>query len=141
MEFNQPPMPDNQGFMPPQPPPPPQPKIPVRNIGLCILFSIITCGIYTYYWLFCLNEDLRALTGNPYSSSGGMVILFSILTCGIYLFYWVYKQGESIDVMKRQIGRPAGGLGILYLVITILGFGIVAYALMQNEINTFVREY
>lgn len=134
MDFNQQP--------PFQQPPfqPPTPKIPERNIVTCIILSIVTCGLYIYYWLFCLNEDVNTITGNRNGTTGGMVILLSIITCGIYLYYWFYKQGDAIDNLKVQRGRSAGSLGILYFILTFFGLGIVSYALMQNELNTLAKE-
>lgn len=33
-----------------------------RSIPLCIILSIITCGIYGLYWLVCLaNEDRKSV--------------------------------------------------------------------------------
>ena len=34
-----------------------------RNVGLSILLSLITCGLYTLYWIYQLNEDIQYL--NP----------------------------------------------------------------------------
>ena len=117
-----------------------QPKIPERNIVVCIILSLVTCGLYTYYWLYVLNEDLRTYTGNKNGTSGGMVILLTLITCGIYHYYWLYKQGDTIDNVKLQRGRMSGSLGILYLILGIFGLTIVSYALMQNELNTFAKE-
>lgn len=134
-------MDNNNGQNPYQPPqgfgyPP---RITEKSIATCILLSIITCGIYMYYWLYCLNEDVRTLTGDRNGTTGGMVILFSIITCGIYLYYWFYKQGDAIDRLKIQRGGFGGSLGILYLILSIVGLSIVSYALMQNEINDLAR--
>lgn len=106
-----------------------------RNIALCIVLSIITCGIYSIYWLICLANDTNTVTGNPEGTSGGMVFLFTLITCGIYGFYWAYKQGEKIDNAKQARGIASSNSGILYLVLSILGLSIVAYALMQDQIN------
>lgn len=118
----------------------PTPRIPERNIVSCIILSIVTCGLYAYYWLFCLNEDVNTITGNRNGTTGGMVILLSIITCGIYLYYWFYKQGDAIDNIKVQRGKLPGSLGILYLILTLFGLGIVSYALMQNELNNLAKE-
>lgn len=115
------------------------PRVPERNIALCVILSIITCGIYLYYWLYCLNEDLRTLTGNRNGTSGGVVIFLTLITCGIYHYYWLYKQGDTIDTIKVRMGRPNGSLGILYFILAFFGLGIVSYALMQNEINTLIK--
>ncbi len=101
-----------------------------RNIGVCIVLTIVTCGIYGLYWLVCLADDINSLT-NKNGMSGGMVLLLSIVTCGIYSLYWMYVSGAAIDEYKGTHDYT----GIIYLVLSILGFGIVSYALMQNELN------
>lgn len=45
-----------------------------RNIALCILFSIITFGIYTLYWFFTLTEDTNRISNDPAPTSGGMAL-------------------------------------------------------------------
>jgi len=112
-------------------------SIPKRNIAVGILLSVVTCGIYGMYWLFCLAEDVNQLAGRPDATSGGMVLLFSIITCGIYQLYWFYKSGDILDSMREARGRAHGYLGILYLLLAIFGFGIVSYALMQSELNEY----
>lgn len=42
-----------------------------RNIALCIVFSIITFGIYALYWFVCLTNDANQESGQqPYSQQG-----------------------------------------------------------------------
>ena len=137
--------PDANAVPPQTPPPTPQytgtPVPPVgspvqqRNIALCIILSIVTCGIYGLYWIYTLTEDTNRLSGDPNATSGGVVILLSIVTCNIYMWYWMYKQGEKLDQIKTARGLSSGNSGILYLILTLVGLGIVSYALMQNELN------
>ena len=68
-----------------------------RSIGLAIVLSIITCGIYALYWIGKINDDVNVLSGETQATSGGMVLLLSIVTCGIYELYWLYKMGERCD--------------------------------------------
>lgn len=110
-----------------------------RNIALCIVLSIITCGIYGIYWMYVLNEEINGLSGEQNATGGGLVILFTIITCGIYGWYWLYKMGERADRIKESMGRPGSSSGVLYLVLGIFGLGIVAYAMMQDTINTAVN--
>ena len=105
-----------------------------RNIAVCIILTIVTCGIYGLYWIICLNNDANTAS-NTFGTSGGMVLLLTIVTCGIYGWYWVFKQGEKIDAAKKSRGMDSSNSGILYLILCIFGLGIVAYALMQNELN------
>lgn len=106
-----------------------------RSIPLCILFTIITCGIYGIYWMIVLNDEINPLAGEPQATSGGMVLLLSFVTCGIYGLYWMYKMGERCD----RINGGAGNSNILFLVIGILGFGIINYCLMQDTLNKVAR--
>ena len=69
-----------------------------RNLVLAIVFSFLTCGIYSIYWMIKLNDEVNQLAGEPQATSGGMVFLFSLITCGIYGIYWAYKMGERCDL-------------------------------------------
>ncbi|MBQ2048328.1 MAG: DUF4234 domain-containing protein [Schwartzia sp.] len=109
-----------------------------RSIGLCIVLTIITCGIYGIYWMYVLNEEINSLSGETNATNGGLVILFTILTCGIYSWYWLYKMGERSDVIKQNMGQASSSSAILYLLFGIFGLSIVAYAIMQDVINKAV---
>lgn len=108
-----------------------------KNIALCIVLSIVTCGIYSWFWLFSLAEDVNAVTRRPEGTSGGLVVVFSLLTCGIYTWYWLYKSGDQLDALRAEQGRAEGHLGILFLLLSIFGFGIISSAIMQSELNEY----
>lgn len=40
-----------------------------RNIALCIILSLVTCGIYGIYWFVCLTEDTKT-AANVEGTSG-----------------------------------------------------------------------
>ena len=110
-----------------------------RNIAVSILLSVVTCGLYGLYWFVCLNDDANALADRPNDTSGGIALLLSIVTCGIYTFYWAYKMGEKLNAAKALRGMPTDpNAGILYLLLSIFGLSIVAWALMQNDLNTML---
>lgn len=98
-----------------------------RSIALCIILTIITCGIYSIFWNVNMANDFAVYNGKK--PNGWMVILLSIITCGIYYLVWVYKMGEEIE--------KAGGKneGVAYLLLTLFGLGIVAMALIQYQEN------
>lgn len=104
-----------------------------RNIVLCIVLSLITCGIYGLYWFVCLTNDTNTVAGED-GTSGGMALILTIITCGIYGLYWAYKCGEKLDKAKTNRGMIASNGGILYLILFLFG-GIIAYALIQSELN------
>ena len=104
-----------------------------RSVAMCIVLSIITCGIYGIYWMYCIHEDVQIVCDYPMSVSGGMVIVLTFITCGIYGIYWAYKMGQFLDAAK---GVP-GNSSLVYLLLSIFGLNIVAWALMQSELNCF----
>lgn len=108
-----------------------------RSIPLCIILSIITCGIYGLYWLVCLANDANTASGRTQEPSGGMVLLLTIVTCNIYGLFWMYKAGEKIDSARVARGMPSQNNGLIYLLLSLFGLSIVSYALMQNEFNQF----
>lgn len=109
-----------------------------RNVAVCIVLSIITCGIYSLYWVYCVHNDVQEVSGQPMGVSGGLVIVLDIVTCGIYGIYWNYKMGQMLDSAK---GQPNGNSGILYLVLALFGLSIVSMAIMQSELNRFTTGY
>lgn len=108
-----------------------------KNIALCIVFSIITCGIYSWYWLYCLAEDVNIAADRQDGPSGGFVLLFTIITCSIYQWYWLYKSGDLLEQGRASRGKPQGYLSILYLLLGLFGVGLIAFALMQSELNDY----
>ena len=107
-----------------------------RNIGVCILLSIVTCGIYGIVWLVQMVDELNAAANEPNATSGITVFLLSLVTCGIYQLYWFYKAGQQVNQAKTARGMAVdSNVSILYLVLGIFGLSIVTYALLQNELN------
>lgn len=113
-----------------------------RNIALYIVLSIITCGIFALYWFVVLTDDVNNASGHQEDDTSGVVsLLLTIVTCGIYGIYWAYKQGEKINEIRLIEGDPSNSsTPIIYLILEIIGLGIIAYALMQNELNEIISE-
>lgn len=110
-------------------------EIQRRDIAVAIILSIITCGIYGIYWFIKLNDEINYLAGDTGATTGGVAFLLSLITCGIYGLYWMYKMGEKLDNVALSQGRPASSRPIVYLLLSIFGFSIISYALMQDSIN------
>lgn len=112
-----------------------------RNIALCIILSIVTCGIYGLYWFIKLTDETNMLTppdptGKAYTS-GGIALLLMIVTCDIYGLYWAYKQGEKLDNARASRGLPTNNQAVLYLILQLF-VPIVGWAMMQSTINEMV---
>lgn len=107
-----------------------------REIAVCIILSIVTCGIYALYWMACVTDDVNFML-NERDTTGGMCVLLTIITCGIYGYYWAYKMGTKITRLKMNAnqGYVDGNTSILYVILQIFGLSIVVSALIQSEIN------
>lgn len=106
-----------------------------RNIAVCIILSIVTCGIYGIYWLICLNDDTNRAANDPNATSGGIVFLLSLVTCGIYGMYWCYKMGQQLDRAYQNRDMAPSNKSVILLVLAIFGLGIISYALIQDDLN------
>lgn len=108
-----------------------------RSIPLCIVLSIVTCGIYSLYWYVKATDELKYVSGDVQATSGGMSLLFDIITCGIYGLYWGWKCGERVNYLRARRGTPDGFLHIVFLVLNLFGLKIVTLALIQDELNQY----
>ncbi len=45
-----------------------------RSVGIAILLSIITCGIYGIYWLIMLNDETNYVSGHQQDGTSGGVV-------------------------------------------------------------------
>ena len=63
-----------------------------RNVALCVIFSIVTFGIYGLYWMAQINNCANELADPPKKTGGGVAVLLTIVTLGIYGFYFTAKR-------------------------------------------------
>lgn len=98
-----------------------------------VLLMLFTCGIYAIYWNYKVSEEFGrdvAPDNNP-----GLDILLIFLTCGLYEFYLVYRHAEQCYQAKMKRGMMADNKAVLCLLLSIFGLAIVAFILIQQEIN------
>ncbi|MCL2406171.1 MAG: DUF4234 domain-containing protein [Defluviitaleaceae bacterium] len=109
-----------------------------RSVGVAILLTFVTCGIYGIYWLYQLLTSLYRLNNLP--SNAGLDIVLSIVTCGIYGIYLAYKMGKLESTAHHVMGMPPRDDSILYLILTIFSLGIIVYAIIQSNLNNLVDQ-
>ena len=110
------------------------------SIVLLIVLSIVTFGIYVFIWIYRVSEFLGKTLGREQFSPGVEVVL--CLFVPFYIIYWVYKQSKGIDEAHRMRGNFNNtDLSVISLLLTIFSLGIVAYALMQDQINKLCSGY
>ncbi len=110
-----------------------------RSIPVCIILSLVTCGIYMYYWLYQISNDIR-VQKNETSGSPAMDVLLTIVTCGIYGIYLMYKWGKDIADIYEADGRPREDNAVLYMILSLFVTMIIPLALIQDKLNQLTRE-
>lgn len=104
-----------------------------RSIPLAILFTIITCGIYWFYWEYKLIDTMYRVNNKP--STAGVDLLLGIVTCGIYSIYMMYKMGKLETEAHVLYNLNEKDEALLYVILSIFSFGIISFAILQSNIN------
>ncbi len=109
-----------------------------RSIAQDLVFTLLTCGFYSFFWKYKQFQAVNALVGkNKYSF--WMWLLLSLLTCSLYYFYNTWAVAQDVVKLKRHHKlHPNTLLPFASLLLTLFGFVIVADALVQNEINEII---
>ena len=112
----------------------------VVPIGLGILFSLLTCGIYGLFWQYKQIQVLNAWLGREELNFLTWLGL-SIITCGLFALYYEYKMARALNEIQESNGmRVNDDLALLCVGLAIFSFGLVSMAIQQDEINKFYGE-
>ena len=77
-----------------------------RSLVKYILLSIVTCGIYSYIFIYNLAKDINTICNGDGKETAGLLkfILLSIVTCGIYSWIWYYGVGNRLSENAPRYG-------------------------------------
>lgn len=110
-----------------------------RSVVGGIVLSIITLGIYSFYWLFCLNNDIRIIAGNgkPKGLNSYVVVLLSIVTLHFFTLFWLYHWGHVLDDAGARYGWTPDNHSLLYLSFGLVWLDFISFALVQRAVNQY----
>ena len=115
--------------------------IGVRRSGVVvILLSIVTCGIYMFYWLYQAMEDINRTSGHQRINS--VAFLIGSLVCTPVLLIALYKIDQEMVRLSAENGTYYRENFILWLILTIfVGFGtfVAAYQICNAYNNIWDR--
>lgn len=113
-----------------------------RSVAGLIIFTILTCGIYHFYWMYVTTNEVNEYLCED-DTNGGMVLVFSIITCGIYTLYWYYNMGKKLQGVQYRafckVNSNSNDDSILYLLLSIFGLAIISSAIIQSNLNNVWR--
>ncbi len=120
-----------------------------RDIVVFILLSIITCGIYSYWFIYKMAQDANVICQGDGEETPGLAIyiLLSIITCGIYADYWMYKLANRLkdNGPRYGIGIQEGGSDVLlWIILGLVTCGIcwfIAMHILIQNMNTLSAAY
>lgn len=120
-----------------------------RSLLVYILLSIVTCGIYSYYFIYKLAQDVNIACDGDGESTAGllMFILLSIVTCGIYTWIWYYKLGNRLATNAARYGLnfPENGTTVLLWMLfgsMLCGIGpFIAWNIIIKNTNSICMAY
>jgi hypothetical protein len=128
---------------PPPPPPPASPSPPpiatasasigtARSIGLVILLSIVTLGIWTLVWSYQNGDEIKRYTGRGIGGIGYLLITLLIAPVTMFL------MASEVEEMYRAEGREPRITTIwgLWFLLPLIG-QIVWYVRIQRAINEY----
>lgn len=120
-----------------------------RSLFLLIVLTILTCGIYSWYFYYSIAKDANIICAGDGEETAGLLkhILLVIVTCGIYEYIW---QCQFADRLRRNASRYGvnvdenGTTVILWMFpgSCCCGLGaFVAYHIQIKNINKMARAY
>ncbi len=106
-----------------------------RSLVTYIVFTILTCGIYGYYFLYCMARDMNIMCEGDGENTPGLAvfIILSFVTCGFYALYWYYKLGNRLASNAPRYGlnfQENGTTILMWYVVGALVCGIGPYVAM-----------
>jgi hypothetical protein len=105
-----------------------------RGVGRVIAFSILSFGIYPYYWFYVTRKQLNSELGNT-DDAGLYTAGLLVPILNIIITYWLWRD---IDALRRRIGLPELNV-ILWLVLSMFVpfAAIVFYPMVVNRLNEY----
>jgi len=98
-----------------------------RSIGMMVLLTIVTLGIYLLYWTCSFQGQLKEKTGEGHDAIVHLLLLF--VTFGIYGIYWDYVAGKRIAKLGGE------DRSVMYLLFNFVLLSWLTPFLMQSQAN------
>ena len=120
-----------------------------RSLLKYLILSLITCGIYSIYFMFLMTDDINTICEGDGEDSPNyiIVLLLSFVTCGIYHWFWIYKQANRLYYAGEEYGVSVNETGTTILLWVLLGSllcglgSLYAWYLMFDNLNRLARAY
>jgi hypothetical protein len=104
-----------------------------RSLGMSILWFVLTIGIYSYYWVYKTQEEVKRYSGNGVGGVLGLVIYILIAPVTFFVVpSEVRYMYEDLDGGKS----PVRGIYGLWILLPIAG-PIIWWVQVQGALNRY----
>lgn len=106
-----------------------------RDPAMVIVFGIITCGIYLYFWIYQTSTDIKNALGGRDDINPTMDIVLTIVTCGLYGIYLFYRYPQLLLELQDRTSQPRNDISTISIILAVVGLGIISIFMIQTELN------
>jgi hypothetical protein len=123
-------------------------EIKKRELLWLIVLSMVTFGIYGFYWIYKLAKDVNAICDGDGNKTSGLLKywFFSLITLGIYSLVWLYMLGDRLHDNAQRYNlafKENGGIILLWFILgsfIFIGPFIAMHIIIKNT-NALANEY
>ena len=110
----------------------------LRSTGTCILLTIVTLGIYTWYWYYKTHEEMKQHTGQ--GIGGGIALLLAIFV-GIAMPFISSNEVGNLYARRGQAKPVSAVTGLWFLLLGwfFLVGAIVWFVKTNGALNNYWR--
>jgi hypothetical protein len=100
--------------------------------GLVILLTIVTIGIWPFFWTYRTSEDLKAYNGD--GLGGGLAVLLWFFVHPVVMFTMPNEIKNAFERDRRE--SPVSALWGLWFLLPLIG-QLIWYVRVQSALNDF----
>jgi hypothetical protein len=106
-----------------------------RPVGRVVLFTILSLGLYGFYWLYTTRKQLDQQLGDGRDDAVLHTVGFIVPILNFFIVYWLWRDLNDLRVRRGLEEFPV----ILYLVLTILipFAAIFTYISVLGKLNEY----
>lgn len=105
-----------------------------RNVGSCIILTIMTGGIFGIIWLVKICKDLGRLHGDE-NPVGSEVLMYLLVP--FYSVYWGYEKGKQMFEDSQKRGGNLTDRKYIYLFMNLMFMQLFTLGFIQTQLNMY----
>ena len=70
-------------------------KLESRKVNRCILYSILTLGLYFLFWHFEILNETNAFIKSKKLPKPSICVVLTVITFGLFLIYWSFRVSQQ----------------------------------------------